>query len=769
MPSKLNVAALAALSLLAACGSGDHPPPADKPRYQASIARTSFGIPHIQADNEESLGYGIGYAYAEDNFCLLASEVATVSGERSRHFGMDAMSSEHPEMAVNNLDSDFFFRQWNDDDSVQAAWQAQPAEVQALMRGYVAGVNRYLAQHGAAGLPQACRNGSWVRPLTERDVIRLMRRITMTAMAWVGDIATTQPPGAQAATRMPARRRLAPRITASNAVAVGAEASAHGGGLLLGQPHLPWDETQRFYQLHLTIPGKLDVMGATLPGLPVVAIGFTPQFAWTHTTDTAAHATVYALKLDPADPTRYLVDGQSRPLLRRTISVPVKLADSSLGTRSRTLYSTADGPLISSGETLAWTGTTAYVLRDANAVNHRAMTQWYRMNVARSLAELKEANLQLAGNPWNNTIAVDRAGNTLMMDVTPVANLPDEVLEGCLVPELAQLADGGLFVLDGSRTACAWREEAGAAQAGTVPPRRLPLLERRDYVQNANDSAWLSNPAAPLTGFSPLVSRDGIPQGARTRLALSALQARLRNGKLTADDLRAMALDDQVYLAGLVLPDVRAWCGTAAVTAELRTGCTALSSWSGDAGYDANAGLPYFAAMLGEGPAQESAWLVPFDARDPVNTPRTLNYRDADVAQALATSLTRKVREFGAAGIAAHAKLGDFQVSRRGGTTLPIHGGPGELGIFNTIDVTRAPRDGRYEVTGGTSYVQVVELGAGGPRAQALLAYSQSSDPASPHHLDQTRRLVERQWVTLPFTAAEIAADPALRRHEIKE
>ncbi|WP_181259293.1 penicillin acylase family protein [Pseudoduganella armeniaca] len=768
MPCKLNVAALAALSLLSACGGGDHRPP-DKPRLHASIARTSFGIPHIQAANEEGLGYGIGYAYAEDNFCLLASEVATVNGERSRHFGPDGATSDNPELVVSNLDSDFFFRQWNDDESVATAWAAQPAEVQALMRGYVAGVNRYLAQHGAAGLPQACRNGSWVRPLTERDVIRLMRRITMTTTAWIGDIATTQPPGAASATRAPARKRLAPRITASNAVAVGADASAHGGGLLLGQPHLPWDEAQRFYQLHLTIPGKMDVMGATLPGLPAVAIGFTPQFAWTHTTDTAAHATVYALKLDPADPTRYLVDGQSRPLRRRTISVPVKLADGSLGTRSRTLYSTEDGPLISSGETLAWTGTTAYVLRDANAVNHRAVAQWYRMNVARSLAELKEANLQLAGNPWNNTIAVDRAGTTLMMDVTPVANLPDDVLAGCLVPELAHLADGGLFVLDGSRAACAWRDEPGAPQAGTVPTRRLPLLERRDYVQNANDSAWLSNPAAPLTGFSPLVSRDGVPQGARTRLALTALQARLRDSKLTADDLRAMALDDKVYLAELVLPDVRAWCGTAAVTAALRSGCAALSSWSGDAGYDANAGLPYLAAMLGEGPAQESAWLVPFDPRDPVNTPRALNYRDADVAQALAASLTRKVREFDAAGIAANAKLGDFQVSRRGGTTLPIHGGPGELGIFNTIDVADEARGGRFEVTGGTSYVQVVELGGGGPRAQALLAYSQSSDPASPHHLDQTRRFAQRQWVTLPFTAAEIAADPALRRQELKE
>lgn len=35
----------------------------------------------------------------------------------------------------------------------------------------------------------------------------------------------------------------------------------------------------RFYQMHLTIPGQLDVMGAALPGLPVINIGFNQHVA----------------------------------------------------------------------------------------------------------------------------------------------------------------------------------------------------------------------------------------------------------------------------------------------------------------------------------------------------------------------------------------------------------------------------------------------------------------------------------------------------------
>lgn len=75
----------------------------------AEIRRTSFGVPHIRADNERGLGYGIGYAYAQDNLCLLANEIVTVNGERSRYFGPDQFTIEER----GNLASDVFFNWLN--------------------------------------------------------------------------------------------------------------------------------------------------------------------------------------------------------------------------------------------------------------------------------------------------------------------------------------------------------------------------------------------------------------------------------------------------------------------------------------------------------------------------------------------------------------------------------------------------------------------------------------------------------------------------------
>jgi hypothetical protein len=44
-------------------------------RYSARIRRTEYGIPHVTATDYGSLGYGYGYAFAQDDLCVMASWV----------------------------------------------------------------------------------------------------------------------------------------------------------------------------------------------------------------------------------------------------------------------------------------------------------------------------------------------------------------------------------------------------------------------------------------------------------------------------------------------------------------------------------------------------------------------------------------------------------------------------------------------------------------------------------------------------------------------
>ncbi|HEU4732696.1 MAG TPA: penicillin acylase family protein [Kofleriaceae bacterium] len=475
--------------------------------YAARIRRTSFGIPHIDAADERGLGYGLGYAFAQDNACVLAEEVVTVHAERSRYFGPDATyepeGDGHPEA---NLPSDVYYAVHNAADRVAAAWAAQPAAIQALLRGYARGYNRYL-RDAAGALPAACRGQPWVRPITELDLMRVMRRLSVLAsgLQMIDAMFQAHPPGAGAlrpAVRGTALaedaigRRFEPGL-GSNAVALGRDATASRAGLLLAAPHFPWHGSLRFYELHLTIPGRIDVFGATLAGLPVVAIGHNADIAWTHTVNTSRHFAFTRLALDPRDPRRHVVDGVSKPLVATDVVIQARQADGTVAPVTHRVWSSELGPLVVIPGLFEWTADAAFALGDANAENTRFLATWWQIGQARSLSELRTALASL-GAPWVQTIAVDAAGTATYDDVTSVPNLPDPAA-GCVAAGFAQRAATGLTVLDGSTARCRWRTAAGAP-AGLIPAAQLPSLSRTDFVQNSNDSAWLTNPAAPLTG-----------------------------------------------------------------------------------------------------------------------------------------------------------------------------------------------------------------------------------------------------------------------------
>jgi len=748
------------LAILVAAASTAHAQAASADA-SAQIRRTSFGVPHILAKDERGLGYGIGYAYGQDNLCLLADEVLTVNGERSRHFGSEGTTVEQR----NNLDSDLFFTWLNTPTAVNAFLQAQPATVRALLEGYASGYNRALAERSAHGLPAECGSGDGLRPITSLDLVKLTRRLL--AEGGVGQFAEAlvgaTPPGVATAQVDPrfanalARQQHFATERGSNAIALGSERSANGRGLLLANPHFPWVGGLRFYQMHLTIAGKLDVMGAALPGLPMINIGFNQHLAWTHTVDASKHFTLYRLQLDPKDPTRYLLDGQSRPLQRQTLTVSVKDPQGDIRHVQREVYSSAFGPVVQWPGRLDWDNHHAYSLRDANLDNTRVLQQWYQINRASSLGALKRSIGKTQGIPWVNTLAVDAGGEALYLNQSVVPYVDQSLLAHCSDPAASGQP---LVVLDGSRQACAWKVDPQAAQPGIFPATQLPSLQRRDFVQNSNDSAWMVNPAQPLSGFSPVVSRSDQPLGLRSRFALDRLQGRTR---FDAAALRDLVLDNDVYLAELLLPDLRQWCSS--VQPDLAALCTRLQAWNGKAELGSGLGFVHFQHLFQALASQPELWRVAFDPADPQHTPRGLAVEQAAVRAKLREAALASLAQVEEEGIGSDSHWG--QVQQSGGGT-PVAGGPQALGVYNAmVSVPVAP--GKRRVVSGTSYLQVVSFTEHGPQAQGLLAFSLSSESASAHAEDQTRAFAAGQLAPLPFTEAQIEADPQYRVYRISE
>ncbi|UVO54171.1 penicillin acylase family protein [Sphingomonas sp. SUN039] len=721
--------------------------------YDAAIVRTTYGIPHITARSWGSAGYGVGYAYAQDNLCMIAEEFATVAGERSLHFGPKgtAVLGFGP---VDNLTSDIYFRAVVDLSKLHAGVARMDPRSRALFTGYVAGYNRLLRDLGPAGVPAGCRGKSWVRPIGIDDMLRLNEKqmILAGSLAFAPFVAGAAPPKAKSAALVPGSDPLPKQgETArygSNGWAFGGDVTRDGRGLLVGNPHFPWEGPSRFWQMHVTIPGQYDAMGASIAGAPIVTLGFNRDIAWTHTVTAAQHFTLFELKLDPQDPMAYLVDGKRERMRATTVSVPMPDGAAPV---QRTLYTTRYGPVVVSPFIGAvWNGERAFALRDANAGNQRSLATWIDIGRARNVADVRrtvEASLAI---PWVNTIVADRSGNAMLADMTGVPGVSAAKIAACATPTGAKLA-GRLVLLDGSRAACDWTRTPGTAVPGLMPARDQAVLVRRDYVANSNDSYWLTNPRAPIAALSPILGPHGTERSLRTRSGLLEIQRQFDSsgGKIDAATARSMILASKSLAAEMTVDPLVGMCRSAS---DLNEACDILSRW--DRRFDLDSrGAYLFATFWETARAMPGLWAVPFDANDAVNTPRTLATTSDNAAKLLA-ALRDAVAKVRKDGIALDARWGDVQFAVRGADHIPIHGANGSLGVLNMQRSKAVP--GGLVPEHGSSYIQVVSFDANGPVADAMLSYSQSTDPASPHYADQTRAFSAKQWHRLPFSAAEV-------------
>ena len=750
-----------------------------EPARSVEIQRTAHGIAHITAPDYATLAYGVAYAHAQDNVCQTANQLVTIRGERSRWFGANEQALLGLRVLPNEQ-IDVFVRSHMDDAALAAALAAASPETQAVSTGYVDGYNRYLRDH-AASLPASCAGAPWVRPMTRADYLRL-QELTMVQLGvalFADAIFDTSPPGdeepvtpppgtAQAAAAL-ARFHLNEPLLGSNGWAFGADVTTNGRGVLLGNPHFPWSGVNRFWELHLTIPGTLDVMGAAIGHSPVVQIGFNHDIAWTHTVSTGQRFTLFELKLADGDPHSYVVDGKPVPMTSQRVTYEALDANGAVQTREHTVWRTRFGPILEVPRAgLAWNKTHAYALKDANSLNLRAMDIWLGFNRDRNVAEMR-ATLAKLGVPWVNTIAADRDDNAMYADVSVVPDVSAAQLERC-APSRAAAAlfkAADLTVLDGSRSECDWQHDPRSPVPGLLPIERMPVAVRRDWVQNSNDSFWMSNPAIDWPEITPLVGWTDTPQSLRTRSGLYEIEQRVAgtddvatHAKVGIAEVQAMLFRNRNHAAFVVLDDFLAVCKDApggAVGEAARAGCAVLAAWDRRNNLDSR-GEHVFREWWRAAGAIKDVWRQPFDPADPVNTPAGLATDKPEVRAALLKALDDAVATVRAVGFALDAPLGEVQSYTTGGRDVGLHGGPEFEGVLNKVETAaRGPLEaGGYKIDFGSSYIQTVTFDERGPVAEAMMVYGQSSQADSPLSFDQLPLYTGKQWMRLPFHAEDV-------------
>ncbi len=778
--------------------------------FKATVRRTSLGVPHVKADDLGGLGYGYGYVFAEDNLCLLEEEILTVRGERAKYFG-DVPYDLGNTGSRSNVGSDAVYKMLATQDVIDKSRAALDAEMQAMVRGYAAGVSRYvreLKEGKHEGRHVACRNEPWAREINDDDMyLRFYKLALLGSSANVIDgIALARPQGTHSAPPpkdlQKAKREIAEGLAAiapkfmayrngevgSNMYAFGSEVTG-GGGIQFGNPHFPWFGGERLYQVHLTVPGKMDIQGASLYGVPVVLIGFTENFAWSHTVSTAFRFTPYGLKLKAGDPYTYIQDGVEKPITPVDLPVEVK---GEAAPRSVRLFKSEYGPMIYLGNSaFDWTADQAFTIRDANAENFRLIKHYARWNMAKSFDEFKRIHAEEVAVPWVNTTAADKDGNAYYADITVVPNVPNELADKCkfsFLSDLLSQVQPGLPLLNGEKKECDWVVDTASPQPGILPAEKLPKVERKDWVVNCNDSYWLTNTKAPTTGFPKIVGREAYPQSLRSRLCHQQVLDRVAGAdglpgtNVTADAVKQIVVGSRVFSAEkFKTPIVDAVCGQATInlttdplTAEAVTpavdiqttpACDALKAWDDRNNPDSKGSILWdelwfrMEKLLDK---KAVTYKVAFDPADPVNTPGDMDLASPEVLQAFAAA----IRAVTGAGFAVDAPRSAVSWrAGKGGMTdrIPVPGGFQRTGNFTIAQVdglpTLKPDTGYGPMLYGNSYMQVVAFTPAGVDASTFVTYSLSTDPASPHYDDYTRQYSQKQWLKASFVEADVAAD----------
>ncbi|MGQ9573124.1 MAG: penicillin acylase family protein [Dehalococcoidia bacterium] len=389
------------------------------------VIRDRWGVPHIYADSVRDVVFAQGYVHAQDRLWHMELARRAASGTLAEMFGAVA------------LDADRLLRRVG----LRRAAEAEAAQLTEAIRpnleAYVAGVNAFIEGNRNRLPPEFLILRFRPAPWTPVDSLAIGKLVGWSLSGnWDSEIVRSwivERLGPEEAARMePGYPVGAPLIVPPGAACRGLGVplleelrrvqelvGIRGGGsnnwvvdgqksvtdrpLLANDPHLPLQMPCFWYEVHLN-GGGLNVIGASLPGVPGVIIGHNERIAWGITNTMTDGDDLFVERINPANPRQYEYEGKwvDGELVREEIRVrgrPEPVVEEVLVTR----HGPVIGPSISGEER-------ALALRTVVAEPSQHAHAILLLNRAGSWEGFREA-LRLWPAPAQNFVYADVEGN----------------------------------------------------------------------------------------------------------------------------------------------------------------------------------------------------------------------------------------------------------------------------------------------------------------------------------------------------------------------
>lgn len=423
------------LSALAAVGD----------KYNVTILRDTWGVPHIFGETDADAAYGLAYAHAEDDFDTIQLSLAAARGQIGLIGG--------PELAPN----DFLVQLLRIPEVVAKGYPTLAPETQALVEGYADGLNYYAARHPDEVYPN-------LFPVNGQDIVAEFVHKTpffFGVEGVIGDLFGEERPlpvaTKQTASQLPATVRFG-----SNTFAVSPARSANGETFLAVNSHQPWEGPVTWYEAHVHSEASWNIVGGLFPGAPVILVGHNDNLGWGLTVNSPDLIDVYVLDINPDNPNQYRFDGQWLDLEVREVPVKVKILGRLTWTVKQEALWSVYGPTVRQPHGV-------YAIRYAGYGEVGLVEQWYRMNKASNFEEWQTA-MREGVLPMFNAGYADKEGNIYY-------------LYNALLPVRAEGYNWEQF-LPGDTSETLWTEY--------LPFDQLPqvLNPASGFVQNGNSSPF---------------------------------------------------------------------------------------------------------------------------------------------------------------------------------------------------------------------------------------------------------------------------------------
>ncbi len=410
------------------------------------IVRNNNNVPHISGKTETDVYFALGFAHAQDRLWQMTMLRRTAQGRLSEIFG------------TRTLKIDELIRRLDLYTLSQQSVSAQDARTRLALEAYAAGVNAWITEVNTGargrGAPEFFFFSNEIAAWSPADSIAIIKLMALQLSAHLeaevqraqmsmllspdrlADILPDDPTGGIAALpdyaslmpgQMPAPAtakmayidaplspfRSGAFAGASNAWAAMPNRSAAGGSLLANDPHLGFTAPTIWYLARLDLPTG-SVIGATIPGMPVVLLGRSEKLGWGITSSYLDDQDVVIERVNPANPEEYLTPDGPKPFLTRKTIIAIKDADPV----TITLRWSGSGPILPGSHydlaSVTPAGDVAALQWTALSGADTSMTAAMQLMMAGSVAEAIEVSAGFVA-PSQNLMLADANGIAMQL------------------------------------------------------------------------------------------------------------------------------------------------------------------------------------------------------------------------------------------------------------------------------------------------------------------------------------------------------------------